>query len=382
MLGFLFPPAMLSIFTFLFGVNAIRDVHPRRWLKDKWWLLGVAWVAIYALTYFWSHDKANWGDRLQTKLAFLLLPLAFHFLPRFTARQLQWITVIFAVMFVGSACYSLSFLIRDPAYYLKEYRFSGVLPTLPKRDHIRSSLSMTLFVIWAIYTWPSLKGSVVKWFTGISIAIVVIFLHILAAKSGLVALYLFLAGVSIYMLFSKRMLAGIIVIISVPLLLMLAMKYVPTFKERKDYIVYSYYMLVHGDKSGNYGDNNRLMSYKLAADLIKQHPLIGVGTGDIQSHMDSSYARTYPDVPPTARLVPHNQFLIVALGCGIPAMVLFAIWVFMPLAALCRNRRSFFFFMVWLILFMQLMIEPVFEVQLGVFVYLFFLLLQKHEMVE
>lgn len=379
MVGFLFPPALLSIFTFLFGINAIRDVHPRRWLQVRWWLVGIAWVAIYALTYFWSHDKGNWGDRLQTKLAFLLLPLSFYFLPRFTARQLQWITVIFAVMFLGSAFYSLSFLARDPAYYITQYRFSGILPTLPKKDHIRSSLSMSLFVIWGIYVWPFLQGRPMKWFIGSAIAVIVIFLHILAAKSGLVSLYIFLAGGSIYMLFSKRKLAGIIIIISIPVLLTLAVTYVPTFRERKAYIVYSYFMLINGDKSGNYGDNNRLMSYKLAIDLIKQHPLRGVGTGDIQSSMDSSYALTYPEVPPTARLVPHNQFLIVALGCGIPAMMLFALWVFMPLAALRRNRQSFFFFMVWLILFLQLMIEPVFEVQLGVFVYLFFLLLQKHE---
>ena len=139
-------------------------------------------------------------------------------------------------------------------------------------------------------------------------------------------------------------------------------------------------MLKQGDESGNYGDISRLMSYNLATDLIKQHPLTGVGTGDMLSAMDSSYARRYPQVPPAARLLPHNQFLLVGLGCGIPAMLLFAFWVFMPLAALKRNRQSFFFFMVWLIMLLQLLIEPALEVQLGVFVYLFFLLLLKHEL--
>ncbi len=102
MVGFLFPPALLSIFTFLFGVNAIRDVSPRRWVEDKWWLVGVVLVAIYAITYFWSDNKADWETRLQTKLAFLLLPLAFYFLPRFSAKQLQLITVIFALALLGN----------------------------------------------------------------------------------------------------------------------------------------------------------------------------------------------------------------------------------------------------------------------------------------
>ena len=194
MLGFLFPPAMLSIFTFLFGINAIRDVSPRLWLRDKWWLMGVAWIAIYALSYFWSDDKANWETRLQTKLAFLLLPLAFYFLPRFTKKQLQLITVIFAVLFLGAAFYSVSFLVRDPAYYTFKYKVSDVLPTLPKRDHIRASLVIALFIVWGGYAWPFLENRGIKWFVGVSMGILVIYLHVLAVKSGLVALYIFVIG--------------------------------------------------------------------------------------------------------------------------------------------------------------------------------------------
>ena len=52
----------------------------------------------------------------------------------------------------------------------------------------------------------------------------------------------------------------------------------------------------------------------------------------------------------------------------------------MPLFEIRKDRQGFFFFTVWLILFIQLMIEPVLEVQFGVFVYLFFLIMQKHEL--
>ncbi len=380
MIGFFFPPALLSIFTFLFGVNAIRDVNPRNWFRDKWWLLGVAWVAIYALTYFWSEDKGNWETRLQTKLAFLLLPLAFYFLPPFSARQKQFITVLLAIMFLGAAFYSVSFLIREQAYYIHEYRVSNVLPTLPRRDHIRASLAMSLFIVWSVYAWPFLQGRPVKWFIGVSIAILVTYLHILAVKSGLVSLYVFVIGLGFYMLFSKKSIIGVIIIIALPVTFFLANTFVPTFRERINYIEYTVFMLKHGDQSGRFGDNNRLYSYIIAFDLIKQYPMVGVGTGDIQSNMDRGYARRYPEVPPAARLIPHNQFLTVAVGCGVPAMLVFVIWFFMPLASLKRNRQSFYFFMVWLIVFLQLMIEPVFEVQIGVFVLLFFLLMQYHEL--
>ena len=169
------------------------------------------------------------------------------------------------------------------------------------------------------------------------------------------------------------------IISAIPLIYVTAKTYVPTFRERVNYIDYTFFMLRHRDRTG-IGDINRLMSYKISGGLISQHPVTGVGTGNMMSAMRAEYHRTYPEVNEENVLLPHNQFLLVGLGCGVPAMLVFILWVFAPLTLVRRNRQSFFFFMMWLILFLQLMIEPVLEVQYGVFIYLFFLLLQKHEM--
>lgn len=377
--SFLVSKYTLSITVFLFGINAIRDIPPRQWLRNKWWLLGVGWVALYALTWFWSDDKHTWDIRWQTKLPVLILPLAVSFMPRFSAKQLQFITISSLLLLLAGACYSTSFFLIDPINTVKQYKYSGILPTLPKSDHIRASIAIALFIIWGIYTWPILESKRAKWLVGICIGLLIIYMHILAVKSGLLSLYLFLGCWGIYLAVAKKKLAGIIIIIAIPLSVLFAVRYIPTFRERAHYIDFQWYMLTHGDQSGNYGDINRLMSYKIAVSLIKEHPLTGTGTGDMLTSMDKGYEKMYPDVPQHAVLLPHNQFLIVALGCGIPAMLLFITWVFIPLTKLRRDRQSFFFFMVWLILFLQLMIEPVLEVQIGVFVYLFFLILQKQE---
>ena len=69
--GFLISPAILSISMMLYGVSALRDVSPRRWIENLWWLVGAAWISMYALTYFWTVDKEAWGIALQVKLPFL-----------------------------------------------------------------------------------------------------------------------------------------------------------------------------------------------------------------------------------------------------------------------------------------------------------------------
>ena len=207
-----------------------------------------------------------------------------------------------------------------------------------------------------------------------------VYLHILAAKIGIAALYLFFVCWGIYIAIARRQWAGLLVIVAIPVVVFLSLKFIPTFSLRQQYMHYTWVMLQQKDRSGNYGDINRMYSYKIGVRLIKQHPIGGVGAGDIMAEMKNGYAQWHPQVDEHSILIPHNQFLVVALACGIPAMLLFVLWVCYPLVWLRKNRESFFFFIVWLILLMELMIEPVLEIQNGVFVYLFFLLLFLQEM--
>jgi O-antigen ligase len=380
--GFLFSRAALSISMFLFGINAIRDVPPREWLRQKWWLLGLAWVLIFAVSGLWSEDKGQWNDHLQTKLPFLLLPLAFSYQPRFSGRQMRFFTVSVAMMLLISAGYTISIFLSDPVYYINEYKVSHMLPTLPKKDHIRSSMAAALFVIWCVYAWPQITGRRMKLIVGFCMALLVVYIHVLAAKTGLLSFYLFLAAWGIYLSFGRQKLLGIAVIVAMPVVLFIAMRSLPTLRERFVYIGYTIFMYQHNERTDNLGDVARLVSYQLSGKLIAAHPMTGVGAGDMKQQMDAMYEHYYPQTDEHGRLLPHNQFLVVALGCGVPAMILFIVWVFWPLTKIRRNRQSFFFFIVWFILFIQLMIEPVLEVQFGVFVYLFFLLLMLQELGE
>ena len=376
--GFLVSRVLLSASMFLFGVNALWGISPQQWLKHKWWLLGMAWVAIYALTWFWSEDKGNWGTRLEVKLPILLLPLAFPLTPGFTPRQITLLTMGMGAFLLGGAGYSIFFLIRDYDFYMKEYSVSHMLRTPAHSDYLRFSLTITLFIIWCFQQWPLLTGSAARWFTALCVLLLTVYIHILASKSGLVSFYLFIACWSLYFTISSRKVVGLLIILAIPVALNFAADHITTLGERKGQILQTIYSFEHNDKSGNYGDLARLISYEIAIKLIQQRPVQGYGSGDLLTTMNTGYDQWYPQVEGRNRLVPHNEFLTVALGCGVPAMLIFCIWVFAPLSRLRRNRQSFFFFAVWLILLVQLMIEPVLEIQYGVFVYILFLLLFRH----
>ena len=127
--GLLVSRLFLSFGMILFGVNSLWNVHPKKWLQNKWWLIGLSWIAVYALSWFWSSDKETWGVMLQLKLPILLLPIAFGFVGKFSNKQLQLLTICIALMLLAGVSYSLSFLVRDYTHYVQEYNVSHVLPT-------------------------------------------------------------------------------------------------------------------------------------------------------------------------------------------------------------------------------------------------------------
>ncbi len=378
--GFLCSRVLLSLSMMFFGINALRGIHPRAWLRQRWWLLGMLWIGIYALSWFWSDDKAFWSERVQTKLPFLLLPLAFGLLPAFSRKQLQWYTIGLCLILLSGIAYSLGFLITDPETYIEGYTRSHVLPTPAKRDHIRFSMVIALSAVWCVYIIPEIRHRYAGILVKLSILVFAVYLHILAAKTGLIAFYILAFTWAAYQAIRRNRIAGILALVLITAGGLLAIRYIPTLSHRVGYSIYSYQQYMQGNVSGDLSDIGRMVSYKLAVHLIGQHPLTGVGAGDILSEMSSAYDHRYPHIPQAQRLVPHNQFLTIGVATGLISLVLFLWWLCAPLSRIRKNRNGVFFFTSWLMLFFFLMTDASLEVQFGVFVFLYFLLWQRHTM--
>ena len=375
---FLVSRAVLSCFVFVFGFNAIRDINPKNWKKDIWWIMGVIWFLMYALSFFWTMDTDNWHTRVEVKLPVLLLPLAFYFLPAFNRKQIQWFVLCSALLVLGSVAYSISFFIKDPSYYSEQYVYSHVLPTLVYGDHIRYSLFVALYIVWLASVFNDLGQKWMKAFVVITIVLLSVYLHILAARTGLIVWYIFVASWCLRFSFKKNMKLGVAIIFLLIVSSAMAIKYIPTLEKRVWYMRHTYELYTSGKAQSGYSDMGRLISYSIASKLIANNAIIGVGAGDILFEMNKGYDRWQPDVPQEYRLIPHNQFMIVCLGCGVLTLLVFILWVFWPLVWIRKSPKGFHLFIIWISLFLAMMVEPMLEVQFGVFVYLFFLLWSKH----
>ena len=369
--GFLAGRAILSLGMFLFFVNAIWNVKASKVKEQKWWFWGLGWVGLYALSYFWSNDIPYWQERFQVKYAYVILPIAFGILPGLTTKHLKWLTWGITTLAIGGCIYSLSFYFKNTDELLKGYFYSKVLTTPAYKDHIRFSVFIAWVVIWNCFMF---KKFIARW-SKIALIFAIVFfsfyLHVLAVRSGLIVLYSFLALYVLALFFRKKIILGTSIIATFMLLLFVAYQNIPSFRLKIEYGLYSLNEYKKGNESAGYSDIGRLISYKLATKIITENPIIGVGAGDVRAEMKEKYEQFSPNTKPEQMIVPHNQAMVVCLVGGIITLAVFLVWLFFPITHLKRNRNSFYIFATWFALFICLMVEPMLEVQLGVFVYLF-----------
>lgn len=130
-----------------------------------------------------------------------------------------------------------------------------------------------------------------------------------------------------------------------------------------------------GDANGH-SITQRLEYWKTALYLIDEHPLFGVGTGDMPAAFASAYDATDSRLLPENRKRSHNQFLAVAVAFGVAGLGLF---LMVLLAGLIKNgikSGNLMYIGFWLIAVLSMLSEDTLETQPGAtFFALFFVLL-------
>jgi O-antigen ligase len=169
--------------------------------------------------------------------------------------------------------------------------------------------------------------------------------------------------------FRKLGVASFFVLATLPFVMYLVL---PSFKNKIGYIRYSISQMSNSDKETNISDEGRLISYNYALQIIRQHPLNGVGLGDVFYQMKLKYDHDFPDKK-TEVLLPHNQFLMAGVAVGIFGM-LYLLAMLISIYKLVK-KNDFLYLSFCIITFFALMIEPLFETQYGTCIFLFFLLL-------
>lgn len=148
---------------------------------------------------------------------------------------------------------------------------------------------------------------------------------------------------------------------------------------RLDDILFEYSSYrIDGNPSGH-SVFQRFEFWKAACGIIKEHPIMGVGTGDVKEAYELQYEKMNTKLDENHRLRGHNQYLTMWVTYGIFGFLFFIVVVFYPMFNGARKDKLFMAFTI--IAAMSFLTEDTLETQAGVmffaFFYLFLLLRKK-----
>ena len=126
-----------------------------------------------------------------------------------------------------------------------------------------------------------------------------------------------------------------------------------------------------GDNVSGHSITQRLEFWKAALSIIKQHWLIGVGTGNVKSAFAKQYDAMHSTLSPQFRLRSHNQILEIGVGFGIIGIIWLLFSLIYP-AIQMRKFYSYAYVIFWLIFVFSMFNEDTLESQAGATFYAFF----------
>jgi len=125
-----------------------------------------------------------------------------------------------------------------------------------------------------------------------------------------------------------------------------------------------------GDPSG-YSAMQRIEYWRTSLQIIKQHPLIGVGTGDMNIAFERQYEIMNSLLKPEFRWRSHNQFFSIGVGFGIIGIIWFIISLLYPAIQL-KRFSDYFYLSFFVIMIVSMISEDTIETQAGVTIFAFF----------
>jgi len=369
--GLLWSRAMLSIGMMgFFGLAIIfhfkqgwRDILRSRWLQGM-----ILLFAIPLITVFWSEDSSQWIRSVQVKLPLLLMPFGIPLLRAVDNKTRGLLLIVLCAFILVSSFYSYWHYFSSPGM-TEAYLKAKVLPVAMSNDHVRYAWLLVIAYAWLLY--ELVRGEIsgkMRSVGYIFLLYLVIFIHVLAAKTGLLGFYMVTATAILSIVPARFRAWSQAAFIAIPLVSWFLL---PSFQNRVKFVIWDFQNYSQGSYVEGLSDAPRILSYQAGKDILGQYPLTGVGAGDVLDatwkwyDVNGGYLKNYE------RLLPSNEVLRYGCAAGLLAAII-CLMVFLIPFLIKGLRGNMLWLSFHLISFAGFMYEIGLEVQHGVFLYCFF----------
>ncbi|MFY8127228.1 MAG: O-antigen ligase family protein [Chitinophagaceae bacterium] len=320
-------------------------------------------VSLSFFSIFWSSNAQEAWQRSIVKLPLLIMAIPL----KNVLNKTQFKVVLISLCACISVSIVLSLINYISNYNLinEAYKRAKVMPIYFGGDHIRFSWLIVISMLLVFHSVKYINHKLLKKSSIIYLVFSFIFLHILAAKTGLLCLYVAIIFLTLAYLkkYTKQTIIALTICIGLIIILFTTSQ---SFKNRVGYIFYDIENIKNGNFISGLSDGARILSWKAAISIGSNHALYGVGFGDLKTNIEAWHQQYHPLSQPYEMFITTNQFLIYYAAMGVIGVILFSACISMLL--FYKNKHNFSN-LYSLILLIPLITDDSFERQHGIFVF-------------
>jgi len=378
---------LLSPIIALIGLNWILEFNFRKkWrriINDKTAKRLILFTSLYLIYLIGtlysentSHAEAGAFFDLEIKLSFLLFPIFFATI-NFTKIRKDFYNRIRYAYILGCVVSTL-LMFNFAVYQYFQLNTTDVFyyTHLAIRQHPSYLALYFTFAIVLTIIWLVEKPKQQAFKRNVAILLILylqVFIVLLSSKAGIiVAAATYVTFFLFYLFFKRTRIAVSSIIASAGILtLFISLMLFPKSYER----FYAAQQAVESDleneKQSIESSVARLLVWESALEVIKQHPVFGVGTGDVKPELIKKYKEKGIALAVEQELNTHNQFLQTWLATGIPGLIILILCFLLPAIYAIRHKEITYFLFLS-ILVMHMLVESMLERQAGIVFYGFF----------
>ncbi len=280
----------------------------------------------------YTANLPDWRHEIFRQLPWLGVPLAFTV--AVPLRQGQRVAVG-ALFVLGTAAVGLATLAQfmgRTAAITEAIRLGQNVPVITRVFHIHFGVMLALAFFWGVelqrspLVRPWLRAALLG-----ALAAIVLVLHVLAYRTGLLALYAGLLATVLRLLWCRRWgpVMGLLgLLVAGP---WLGYQLLGPLQQRWGNTRWDISQFLNGRDINDYSLARRLAAWETAVAVVRAHPLLGVAPADANAAMMEQYAWRDFGLRPENRIMIHNQYLHALVGGGVLGLVLWLAVLLGPL---------------------------------------------------
>ena len=320
---------------------------------------------------FYTHNLAGWRHELFRLLPWLAVPLAFALAVPLSSRQRLAVGSLFVVGASGVGLVTLGHYYLNTGGSAPVFVQNQSVPAITRIFHIHFGVMLALAACWGVLLSqePALPPRM-RWLLLAAAAGAALTLHLLAYRTGLLALYAALLVEVLYQLLARRQLGlglGLLAGMGVALAGASQLK---AIQDRLDATHWDFLQYEEGHDLNNLSASRRLVAWQTAEVIVAQHPWLGVGPADVENAMLNQYTWRDYGLQQQNRAMTHNQYLHYLVGGGALGLGLWLAALLWPLMQPTQRQNPYLRQFV-LILGVAMLVDSLLELQIGYNLFVF-----------